>query len=109
MKNLLTFEEFVNEKYSSAFESNDADGFDPEDTTSVDPVGAKIKTVEDLVPGHEYVLAIDKKTHTDMIYQGATNGVHIFNGEDKQNDVQFTDEEIADLVSKGRISSIVGM
>lgn len=108
MKNLLTFDEFVNEKYQ-VLESTDADGFNPENTSSVDPVGAQIQTIEELTPGHEYVLTVDGETHSDMIYQGSTGGVHIFNGEEEAKDVQFTDEEITDLIDNGGISAIVGM
>jgi hypothetical protein len=41
-----------------------------------------------------------------MIYQGVTNGVYIFNGEDKANDVQFSEEEISALIGKGGVAQV---
>jgi hypothetical protein len=108
MKNFLSFDEFVNEKYQ-VLKSTGDEGFNPANTSSVDPTGPAIQTIEELTPGHEYVLTVDGEIHGDMIYQGSTGGVHIFNGEDKAHDVQFTEEEIIDLIGKGGISAIVGM
>jgi hypothetical protein len=100
MKKLLSFDEFVNEHYKIQ-EATDADGFDPQTTTGVDPTGPALKSVSELLPGKEYVITVDGATNTDMIYQGVTDGVHIFNGEDKANDVQMTDVEIAAVIAKG--------
>ena len=100
MKNLLSFDEFVNEHYKIQ-EATDADGFDPQNTTGVDPTGPALKSVSELLPGKEYVITVDGTVNTDMIYQGVTDGVHIFNGEDKANDIQYTDTEIADVIAKG--------
>lgn len=100
MKKLLSFDEFVNEHYQIQ-EATDADGFDPQSTTGVDPTGPALKSISELLPGKEYVITVDGATNTDMIYQGVTDGVHIFNGEDKANDVQMTDVEIAAVIAKG--------
>lgn len=105
MKNLLSFDEFVNEHYKVQ-EASDADGFDPTTTTDVDPTGAALSTVADLTPGKEYVLTVGSEKNTDMIYQGVTDGVHIFNGEDKANDITFTEEEITSLIGDGGIAQV---
>jgi hypothetical protein len=105
MKNLLSFDEFVNEHYNVQ-EANDADGFNPTNTTDADPVGGALASVAELTPGKEYVLTVDADKHTDMIYQGVTNGVYIFNGEDKANDVQFSEEEISALIGKGGVAQV---
>lgn len=105
MKNLLTFDEFVNENYKIQ-EASDVDGFNPAKTSDTDPVGGAIKSASELLPGKEYVLTIGKETHSDMLYQGVTNGVHIFNGEDKAHDKTFTDTEIAELISKGGVAQV---
>jgi len=114
MKNLLSFDEFVNEHYNveetkevetKVEEGTDADGFDPSKTTDADPTEAAIKTVEELVPGTEYV--VDGKA--DMLYQGVTDGVYVFNGEEKAEAVQFTEDEMAALVSAGKVAAVKGL
>jgi len=105
MKNLKTFNEFVNENYNIQ-EATDADGFNPATTSDTDPVGGALKNASELLPGKEYVLTVDKDKHTDMIYQGVTNGVHIFNGEDKAHDKTFTDEELSALIAKGGVAQV---
>jgi hypothetical protein len=104
MKNLLSFDEFVNEHYNVS-EGDDSTGFDPTKTTDADATEAAIKTVEELVPGTEYV--VDGKT--DMLYQGVTDGVYVFNGEEKAEAVQFTEEEMSSLVSAGKVSAVKGL
>jgi len=106
MKKLLSFDEFVNEHYKIQ-EATDADGFNPQNTTGEDPTGPALKSVAELLPGKEYVFTVDGAVNTDMIYQGVTNGVHIFNGEDKANDIQFTDVEIADVIAKGGFMQVL--
>jgi hypothetical protein len=105
MKNLKTFDEFVNENYKIQ-EATDADGFNPSKTSDTDPVGGALKSATELLPGKEYVLTVGSEKHTDMIYQGVTNGVHIFNGEDKAHDKTFTSEEIEELISKGGVAQV---
>jgi len=105
MKNLLSFDEFVNEHYIT--EATDADGFNPENISDTDPVGPAISSMEELTPGKEYVLTIGDDTHSDMLYQGVTGGVHIFNGEDKAHDVTFNQEEMAKLVSDGGVAQVM--
>jgi hypothetical protein len=125
MKHLLSFEEFVNENYKIQ-EASDADGFDPTKGNVTDPekapvkastgksdsevfssdqdpdkMAGKVASISDMKPGKEYVLTVDGKKHTDMLYQGVTDGVHIFNGEDKAHDVTLTDSELSALISKG--------
>jgi hypothetical protein len=105
MKNLLSFDEFVNEHYKIE-EATDADGFNPAKTSDTDPVGGALKSADELLAGKEYVLTVGSEKHTDMIYQGVTNGVHIFNGEDKAHDKTFTSDEIADLIGKGGVAQV---
>jgi hypothetical protein len=109
MKNLLSFNEFVNEHYNAeettVVEATDADGFNPTTTTDADPTEAAIKSTEELVPGTEYV--VDGKK--DMLYQGVTDGVYVFNGEEKAEAVQFNEEEMAALVSGGKVAAVKGL
>jgi hypothetical protein len=130
MKNLLSFDEFVNEKYNIQ-EASDADAFDAAKGNVIDPtngpvkvsstknndpgfisdqdvdkIAGKVSTMEDLTPGKEYVLTVGGKTMTDMLYQGVADGIHIFNGEDKAHDMTFTDTEMSDLISKGGVSEV---
>jgi|APCry1669190288_1035285.scaffolds.fasta_scaffold82988_1 hypothetical protein len=105
MKNLLSFEEFVSENYKIQ-EATDADGFNPANTKDNDPTGSALKSIEEMVPGKEYVLTVDGEKHTDMLYAGYTDGVHMFNGEDKANAVQFTDEELNAIIGKGGVAQV---
>lgn len=114
MKNLLSFDEFVNEHYNveetnevetKVEEGTDADGFDPAKTTDADPTEAPAKTCADLVPGKEYV--VDGKS--DMIYQGVTDGVYVFNGEEKAEAVQFTEDEMSALCTAGKVAAVKGL
>jgi hypothetical protein len=129
MKNLLSFVEFVNENYKieEANTSNfDAEGFDPIKGNPTDPeksplkattgkntdpgfvsdqdsdkMAGKLSSISDIKPGKEYVLTVKGKKHSDMIYQGVADGVHIFNGEDKAHDVSLTDAELTSIISSG--------
>jgi hypothetical protein len=130
MKHLLSFEEFVNENYKIQ-EANDADGFDPTKGNVTDPekapvkvstsksdsevfssdqnpdkIEGKISSISDMKPGKEYVLTVDGKKNTDMLYQGVTNGVHVFNGEDKAHDITFSDDDLSSLISKGGVVEV---
>jgi hypothetical protein len=126
MKNLLSFDEFVNENYKIQ-EATDADAFDPAKGNTTDPINGPVKVltgnnndpgftsdqnpdtisgIENLTPGKEYVLTVGGKTVTDMLYQGVADGVHIFNGEDKAHDMTFTDTEMSGLISKGGVSEV---
>jgi hypothetical protein len=104
MKNLLSFNEFVNEHYNVA-EGTDADGFNPTTTTDTDPTEAAISTIEELVPGKEYVV----DGNTDMIYQGVTDGVYTFNGADEADPATFTEDEMASLVSSKKVAAVKGL
>jgi hypothetical protein len=101
MKNLLSFGEFVNEHYKIE-EATDADGFDPTFTKDIDPTGAAATSLSELTPGKEYVV----NGTTDLIYQGYTGGVHVFNGGDEANVVSLTDEELTDAIGKGTVSEV---
>jgi hypothetical protein len=129
MKNLLSFEEYINENYIQ--EATDADGFDPAKGNVTDPekgdikattgknndpgftsdqapdkIASPVSTISDMKPGKEYVLTVDGKKHTDMLYQGVTDGVHIFNGEDKAHDITFTDSDLSSVISKGGVVEV---
>jgi hypothetical protein len=129
MKNLLSFKEFVNENYNieEANTSNfDAEGFEPSKGNVTDPekgpvkatagkntdpgfvsdqnpdkMAGKVSSISSMKPGKEYVLTVGGKKHSDMIYQGAADGMHIFNGEDKAHDVSLTDAELTSVISAG--------
>lgn len=106
MKKLLSFDEFVNEHYKIQ-EATDADGFNPANTSYEDPTGPVLTAVSELRPGKEYVITVDGAINTDMYYAGVTDGVHLFNGEDKANDIQFSDVEIADVIAKGGFAQVL--
>lgn len=95
-----TFEQFVNE-------ATDADGFNPQRASQADLKVSEIKTLEDLIPGKEYILKIDGKENNDMVYQGVTDGYYVFNEEDHNSEpMTFDEKEISDLVSKGAITRV---
>jgi hypothetical protein len=100
MKKLLTFDEFVNEHYNVQ-EATDADGFNPTKTTDKDEVEDTIKELSGLVPGKEYELTIDGKGKKNMMFQGVTDSVYIFNSEDQEDAVRFSEEEMTKIVSAG--------
>jgi len=105
MKNLLSFNEFVNEHYNVDEASDDTTRFDPKEEKDTDPTVPPIKSTEELVPGTEYVV----DGNTDMIYQGVTAGVYTFNGADEAKPATFTEEEMAALVSGGKVSAVKGL
>lgn len=82
MENLKTFEEFVNENY----------------------LAEKISSFAQVHPGKKYNLKIDKASHNNMIYVGETDGVHIFGGASKSDELTCTYEELADIIKKGDIT-----
>ena len=99
-RHIPTFEQFV-------LESTDADGFNPQNASQADVKVKEIKTLEELIPGKEYILTIDGKENNDMVYQGVTDGYYVFNEEDHNAEpVTFDETEIAELVSKGSISQV---
>jgi hypothetical protein len=100
MKKLISFEEFVNEHYKVQ-EATDADGFNPAKTTDKDEVEDTIKDLSGLVPGKEYELTVDGTSKKNMMFQGVTDGVYIFNSEDQEDAVRFSEEEMTKIVSAG--------
>jgi len=95
-----TFEQFVNE-------ATDADGFNPQSASQEDLKVSEIKTLEELIPGKEYILTIDGKENNDMVYQGVTDGYYVFNEEDHNAEpLTFDEEKISELVSKGAITRV---
>lgn len=100
MKKLLSFEEFVNEHYN-VVEATDADGFNPTATTDKDEVDTTVKDLSGLTPGKEYELTVDGDSKKNMMFQGVTDGVYIFNSEDQEDAVRFSEEEMSAIVAKG--------
>lgn len=94
MIHLKTFEEFINE-------ATDTDGFVA--TQAPDVIGQTVKTISELTPGQEYQI----EDNSDMIYQGNTGGVYIFNGEDKANDLQFSEAELEVLITDGKVKCVI--
>jgi len=93
MIHLQTFEEFINESAT--------EGFVP--TQNADVIGDTIKAISELIPGQEYVL----DTNPEMLYQGNTGGVYIFNGEDKANDIQYTEADLTSLIVVGKVKCVI--
>ena len=99
-RHIPTFEQFVNE-------ATDADGFNPAIASDADVKVAVIKSVDELLPGKEYILSTDGTTTTDLIYQGVTDGYHIFNEEDHNSEPKtFTADALAAIVSAGGITQV---
>jgi hypothetical protein len=95
-----TFDQFVNE-------ATDADGYNPQRASQEDLKVSEIKTLEELIPGKEYILTINGKENNDMVYQGVTNGYYVFNEEDHNSEpLTFSVEKISELVSKGAITRV---
>lgn len=95
MKNLLTFNEFLNE--SKTYKGDDVypDWIDP----SRD-FGKPLKSVRELKVGAEYIIWEPgmRVWHAEYIYQGYTGGKFIFNSATQFDDggpMEFTDTEMA--------------
>lgn len=93
MKNLLSFEEFINENY-------DAQGFTP--TQEPDVTGKTVETIDEIVLGKEYKIE-DK----EYLYQGVTDGQYIFNGEEEADALNINAEELQALISGGKVITVV--
>lgn len=99
-KYIPTFDEFVNE-------ATDADGFNPTKASDADLVVAKIKTLDELVPGKEYRLNIDGNNISDLVYQGVTDGYYIFNEEDHNTEPKtFNKAAIEKIVAAGGVEKV---
>ena len=99
-RHIPTFEQFVNE-------ANDANGFNPALSSDADVKVAAIKSVDELIPGKEYIVTLDGEKTSDMIYQGVTDGYHIFNEEDHNTEPKtFTDKSLAAIITSGGITQV---
>ena len=99
-RHIPTFEQFVNE-------ATDADGFNPQTASQGDIVIKTILSLDELLPGKEYILTIDGKANNDMMYSGYTGGVHIFNEEDHNAEpVSFTDAELSAIIAAKGVSQV---
>ena len=102
MQNLKTFEEFVNENYLD--EAIDANGFNPNHPMMTNSMGSPISSPEELIPGKEYILIVNDEVHPEMIYQGQTGSVYIFNSNQGGGDIDFEEAEMMDLIGAGNVS-----
>ena len=101
MKNILTFDEYINENYINEEDSVEKDATD--EPTEVEAViGDVIETIDAFVPGKEY--SIDGETY---IYQGVTNDKYIFNGKDETSVVDVTAEELQVMLDGEQINSVL--
>ncbi len=99
-RHIPTFEQFVNE-------ATDADGFNPAVASDNDVKVAEITSVDELIPGKEYILTIDGVATPDMMYAGVTDGYHIFNEEDHNSEPKtFNDRELAVVISAKGITQV---
>ena len=96
MKNLKTFSEFISE----------AAEFNPTNTSDLDVLLPAIKSATELKPGKEYVIKLDGKIHTNMIYQGVSDSSYIFNSEDMETVLNLKDEQINSAVSDGGVQPV---
>lgn len=93
MKNLLTFDEFINENY-------DAEGFVPHQNTAI--IVNAVESIEEIELGKEYKIE-DK----EYLYQGVTDGQYMFNGEDESDVLNINAEELQTLISDGKVITII--
>ena len=99
-RHIPTFEQFV-------LESTDADGFNPQTASQADVVIGAVASLDEMLPGKEYILTIDGSAKPDMMYAGYTDGVHIFNEEDHNAEpVSFTDEELSKIIAAKGVSRV---
>ena len=95
-RHIPTFEQFITE--------SDANGYNPATAKDVDATGAALKTADELTPGKEYVVTLDGTKHTNMVYQGVTDGYHIFNEEDHNEEPKsFSTDAISKVIDAGGI------
>jgi hypothetical protein len=87
--------------------TNDADGFNPTKTSDVDPVSGPLNSIIQLLPGKEYDITVSGQLNGDMIYAGYSNGVHLFNGEDKAHYLEFTEEEISSIIKNKGVCQVL--
>jgi hypothetical protein len=105
MKKFLSFEEFVNEHYTADTNNQEVideaadDNFDPATASDVDTEVGTAKTASELKPGKEYVLTVDGKEHSNLMFQGVSDGVYIFNSEDQKTVLDFNEEEMNAVLS----------
>lgn len=101
-KHIPTFNEFVNEQADASL------AYDPAKAKHDDATGAPLKSVDELIPGKEYVVTLDGVKHSNMIYQGVTDNVHIFNEEDHNEEPKsFSTDAISKVVVAGGITPVV--
>jgi hypothetical protein len=105
MKNIKSFEAFVNESLNEAKKYKGREVL----PNWIDPArdfGAPVKNVKDLKPGAEYILwepGMDS-WQAEWIYQGQTGGEYIFNDSNKEADPMiFSDAEIKEYIKDGDI------
>lgn len=92
-----TFDQFVNEQ-------NDANGFNPETAEELNDTGVAISTLDELESGQTYTLSIDGNEISGLIYQGQTEGEHIFNDKDNNEEpIRLSDEEITSMLDAEEI------
>lgn len=99
-KHIPTFEQFVNE-------ATDADGFNPALASDADVKVAEITSVDELIPGKEYIITVDGVATPDMMYAGVTDGYHIFNEEDHNAEPKtFSADALAAVVAAKGIAQV---
>ena len=99
-RHIPTFEQFVNE-------ATDADGFNPQTASQADVVLNVVASLDEMLPGKEYIVTVGGKSNNDMMYAGYTDGVHIFNEEDHNAEpVSFTDEELSAIIAAKGVSRV---
>ncbi len=99
-RHIPTFEQFVNE-------ATDADGFNPAVASQADVKVKEITSVDELIPGNEYIITLDGNKTSDMMYAGVTDGYHIFNEEDHNTEPKtFSDEALAAVIAAKGITQV---
>ena len=98
-RHIPTFNQYVNEQADFAYE--------PAVVKDADRVVSVLKSIDQLIPGKEYILTLDGVKNDDMIYQGVTDNVHIFNEEDHNKEPKsFSTDALSKVIAAGGISKV---
>lgn len=92
MKNLLSFNEFINESYAE---------LEVKQLHEHDTLNKTIETIEEIVVGKEY-----KFEEKEYLYQGVTEEQHIFNGENETDTINVNTEELQALITDGKVIAV---
>ena len=108
MKNLHTFEEFVNESLNEGVKKHKGREVYPEWIDPKRDFGSPIKSLKDLQQGAEYILWEPGMDcwQAEFIYNGKKAGMHTFTSTTQMNDsepMSFNEPDLLDYIKSGDI------